>query len=297
MITVKNVTKTFGAKVAVNNISFTLKPGEILGLLGTNGAGKTTTFRMILGIFKPDSGSIDFNGRKMIFEDSAKIGFLPEERSLLPKYTINEQLLFFGELKGKSAKELKPEIKRWLEYFSLLDYQDSKIKELSKGNQQKIQFIASIINKPELLILDEPFSGLDPVNINLITAVIKDLQAEGTMIIFSSHRLDHVESFSKDIIVLERGNTILEGNLNTIKKQANEYLVNISTTADLRYLSQLAFVKSVAQGANGWLVKIDDYEDIDLLFDQIKDQKIRGFEVKLPSLEDLILKAIGGQDE
>lgn len=297
MLEVINATKNFGANVAVNSISFTLKPGEILGLLGTNGAGKTTTFRMILGIFKPDNGEILLNGKKLKMEDSRRIGFLPEERSLLQKYTINEQLLFFGELKGKTRKELEPEIIKWLEFFNLAEHQHSKIKELSKGNQQKIQFISSILHKPELLILDEPFSGLDPVNINLMTKVIKQLQAEGTMIIFSSHRLDHVESFSKDIIVLEKGNTILEGNLTSIKQQAHEYLIEITTNDNLDYLSELDYIKSLEKQIDGYTVKIGDYQNIDLLFAAIKDHQIRGFEVNLPSLEDLILKAVGGQDE
>lgn len=297
MLEVINATKKFGSNIAVNNISFTIKPGEILGLLGTNGAGKTTTFRMILGIFKPDSGDILLNGKHITMNDSPKIGFLPEERSLLQKYTINEQLLFFGELKGKSSKELAPEITKWLEYFNLADHQFSKIKELSKGNQQKIQFISSILHKPELLILDEPFSGLDPVNINLMTKVIKQLQAEGTMIIFSSHRLDHVESFSKDIIVLEKGNTILDGNLTSIKQQAHEYSITITTDDKLDFLSNLEFIKAIEQTIDGYTVKIGDYQDIDLLFTQIKAYQIRGFEVNLPSLEDLILKAVGGQDE
>lgn len=297
MLDVQNVTKTFGTKVAVNNLSFSLAPGEILGLLGTNGAGKTTTFRMILGIFKPDSGNITFNNQAMTFEDSAKIGFLPEERSLLQKYTINEQLLFFGELKGKSAKELKPKIEYWLQYFNLYEHQDSKIKELSKGNQQKIQFISSVLHEPELLILDEPFSGLDPVNINLITNVIKDLQAKGTMIIFSSHRLDHVENFSKDIIVLEQGNTILEGNLNDIKQHANEYQVEIISSDDLTFLQQHDYILDFSHNNDTYVVKIGDFSDVDLLFADIKSFQVRGFEVNLPSLEDLIIKAIGGQDE
>lgn len=297
MIEINNVTKTFGPKIAVDNISFTLAPGEILGLLGTNGAGKTTTFRMILGIFKPDRGSILFNGQKMTFADSSKIGFLPEERSLLPKYTIKEQLLFFGELKGKSVKELMPKITYWLEYFNLDEHLNSKIKELSKGNQQKIQFISSIIHEPELLILDEPFSGLDPVNIGLITNVIKQLQAKGTMIIFSSHRLDHVESFSKNIIVLEQGKTILEGNISDIKKHAKEYIVEIKSADDLSFLQDLDYIYNYTPKSDGYTVKIRNYDDVDLLFEQVKNHRIRGFEVGLPSLEDLIIKAIGGNHE
>lgn len=297
MLEVKNISKQFGTKIAVNDLSFTIKPGEILGLLGTNGAGKTTTFRMILGIFKPDFGSITLNQQPISIKESNLIGFLPEERSLLLKYTINEQLLFFGELKGKSPKQLEPEIDKWLSYFNLSEHKHSKIKELSKGNQQKVQFISSILHQPKLLILDEPFSGLDPVNINLITNVIKELKQTGTMIIFSSHRLDHVESFSKQVIVLERGNIILSGDLDYIKKQAKEYIVSIKTSQNLTFLSELSYVDSVVFDAGVYKIRIHNYSDVDLLWQQIKDFPIREFVVNLPSLEDLVIKAIGGNHE
>lgn len=297
MLEVKNISKQFGTKIAVNDLSFTIKPGEILGLLGTNGAGKTTTFRMILGIFKPDFGSITLNQQPISIKESNLIGFLPEERSLLLKYTINEQLLFFGELKGKSPKQLEPEIDKWLSYFNLSEHKHSKIKELSKGNQQKVQFISSILHQPKLLILDEPFSGLDPVNINLITNVIKELKQTGTMIIFSSHRLDHVESFSKQVIVLERGNIILSGDLDYIKKQAKEYIVSIKTSQNLTFLSELSYVDSVVFDVDVYKIRIHNYSDVDLLWQQIKNFPIREFVVNLPSLEDLVIKAIGGNHE
>ncbi len=297
MLQVINVHKQFGDKVAVDNLSFEIKRGEILGLLGTNGAGKTTTFRMILGIFKPDSGRILLDGKDISIDDSNRIGFLPEERSLLPKYTIAEQLFFFGELKGKTRAQLEPKIDHWLSYFELSDNRNSKIKELSKGNQQKVQFISSILHEPDLVILDEPFSGLDPINIKLIAEAIKSLTASGTMIIFSSHRLDYVESFSKDVIFLEKGVSLLEGNIDEIKRAGNEYVVEIESLDDIYSLETIDFINNISNDGNIYKVKIDSYQNIDQLFILLSDMRIRKFDVKLPSLEDLVLNAVRGKDE
>lgn len=297
MLQVVNVQKQFGSKIAVDNLSFEINRGEILGLLGTNGAGKTTTFRMILGIFKPDSGRILLDGKDISIDDSNRIGFLPEERSLLPKYTIAEQLFFFGELKGKSRAELQPKIDHWLSYFELTDNRDSKIKELSKGNQQKVQFISSILHEPDLVILDEPFSGLDPINIKLIAEAIKSLTATGTMIIFSSHRLDYVESFSKDVIFLEKGVPLLEGNIDEIKRAGNEYIVEVESLDDLYSLEQVDFISGITNEGNIYKIKIESYQNIDQLFSLLSAMRIRKFDVKLPSLEDLVLNAVRGTDE
>lgn len=297
MLEVINVQKNFGDKIAVNDISFTIEPGQILGLLGTNGAGKTTTFRMILGIFKPDSGRILLDGADITIDESPRIGFLPEERSLLQKYTIDEQLNFFGELKGKTRAELDSKIAHWLSYFDLSAHRHSKIKELSKGNQQKIQFISSILHEPELLILDEPFSGLDPLNIKLIAEVIKGLVNKGTMIIFSSHRLDYVEMFSNDVIVLEKGTPILEGNIDKIKQAANEYVVEIKSEDEITGLTDIDFVLEVNHFNDTYKVKIHDYENVDKLFELIKTYKIRKFDVNLPSLEELVVKAVKERNE
>ncbi len=297
MLEVINVAKHFGEKVAVDDLSFELMPGDTLGLLGTNGAGKTTTFRMILGIFKPDHGQILFKGKSISIDDSPKIGFLPEERSLLPKYTILEQLYFFGELKGKKPKELKPEIDNWLSYFDLSESKDSKIKELSKGNQQKVQFISSVLHKPELLILDEPFSGLDPVNIKLIAEAIKKLSREGTMIIFSSHRLDYVETFSNDVIFLERGKTLINGNIDDIKRAGDEYIVEVESVDQLDEISNLEFVIDISGRDGVYKIKISSYTHIDTLFKALSNKRIRKFEVKLPSLEDVVLAKVGDSHE
>ncbi len=297
MLELINVHKKFGQKVAVDDLSFTLSKGEILGLLGTNGAGKTTTFRMILGIFKPDQGKILLNGTEISLKDSSKIGFLPEERSLLPKYTIEEQLYFFGELKGKTKKQLSSKIDYWLSYFDLSDNRQSKIKELSKGNQQKVQFISSIIHEPELVILDEPFSGLDPLNIKLIAQAISNLKELGTMIIFSSHRLDYVESFSKEVIFLEKGVAILEGNVDEIKRGGNEYVIEVESLDDLTQLSTVDYILDINNDGHMYKITIESYPKIDALFKLLGSKRIRKFDVKLPSLEDLVINAVRGKNE
>ena len=202
MLKVDGVSKYYGDFLAVDNLSFTVKPGEIFGLLGVNGAGKTTTFRMIMGLLDSSSGTITLDGEKIDYSITDKIGFLTEERSLLTKMTVKEQCLFYGRLKGMKEKDILNKLDGLLNEFGILEYKDRKIKELSKGNQQKIQFITAIINDPKLLILDEPFSGLDPLNVEQFKNKIIDLASKGSMIIFSSHRMEHVELFCKKLVVM-----------------------------------------------------------------------------------------------
>ena len=195
MLKVENVTKYYGDFLAVKNLNFNIDKGEIFGLLGVNGAGKTTTFRMITGLLDKTEGEITLNGKPIDYTITDEIGFLTEERSLLTKLTVKEQALFYGQLKGMTKKKVESELDKLLERFHITEYKDRKIKELSKGNQQKVQFIMSILHSPSLLILDEPFSGLDPINIELFKQVILEYKNNGSMIIFSSHRMDHVEYF------------------------------------------------------------------------------------------------------
>ncbi len=195
MLKLENVTKYYDTFKAVDNLSFTVDEGEIFGLLGVNGAGKTTTFRMIIGLLESSEGKITLNGKKIDYNITDSIGFLTEERSLLTKLTVKEQVIFYGVLKGMDEKTILKRLDYWLERFHIKEYKEKKIKELSKGNQQKIQFITSIINEPKLLILDEPFSGLDPINVELFMDVIRELKQKKTSIIFSSHRMEHVELF------------------------------------------------------------------------------------------------------
>ena len=218
MLKVKDVVKKYGDLVAVNHLSFEVLDGEIFGLLGLNGAGKTTTFRMILGLIDDYSGEITLDGKKIDYSISDKIGFLTEERSLLLKLTVLEQITYYGVLKGIEEDKIQEKLNYWLDKFDIKEYKNKKIKELSKGNQQKVQFISAIINEPKLLILDEPFSGLDPINVELFKKIILELKEKGTSIIFSSHRMEHVELFCDRLVVLVKGKCVLSGYLSEIKK-------------------------------------------------------------------------------
>jgi ABC-2 type transport system ATP-binding protein len=217
MLEVKKVTKKFGENVAVNTLSFRVGKGKIYGLVGRNGAGKSTTFRMILNIIKPTSGEILYNREKITQEVLDRFGYLPEEGSLIPSYTVLELCEYYGALKLMDSSEIREKLIAWLEKFNILEYLNKKIKDLSKGNRQKIQFIVSNLHNPEFLILDEPFSGLDPISVEELKKCILELKKEGKTIIFSSHRMDHVEELCDDIVILDKGQTVLKGNLEKIK--------------------------------------------------------------------------------
>ena len=230
MLEVKSLVKKFDKNIAVNNISFNVTEGRIFGLLGRNGAGKSTIFRIILNIFKPDSGEILYNGKKISHKITDKIGYLPEEGSLIPSYTVMEQFIYYGILKSMSEDEVKKQAIYWLERFNILDYANIKIKELSKGNRQKIQFIVAVLHNPELLILDEPFSGLDPVSVEEFKKMVIEQKEKGKVIIFSSHRMEHVEQLCDDILLIDKGREILKGDLHEIKakygnKELNEIFI------------------------------------------------------------------------
>ena len=211
MLQVKNIVKHYGKICAVNDLSFEVKDGEIFGLLGENGAGKTTTFRIILGLLDADNGTVLLNGEPIDYSKTDKIGYVTEERSLLTKMTVKEQLIYYGVLKGLTEKQVLDKMVGLLKEFDVLDYKNRKIKELSKGNQQKIQFISAIINDPILLILDEPFTGLDPINVKMFKDYIRKLQKKGCSIIFSSHQMEHIEEFCEKMVILVKGKSILEG--------------------------------------------------------------------------------------
>ena len=208
MLKVENVTKYYGNNLAVDDLSFTINNGEIFGLLGVNGAGKTTTFRMIMSLLEPTKGSITLNGKPVGYDVSERIGFLTEERSLLTKLTVKEQVIYYATLKGMKESDILKKLDYWLDRFGISDYKNRKIKELSKGNQQKIQFITAIIHEPDLLVLDEPFTGLDPINVELFMSVIREFKEKGKMIIFSSHRMEHVELFCEKLVILLKGKTV-----------------------------------------------------------------------------------------
>lgn len=294
MLKVENVTKYYGDFLAVDNLSFTVKPGEIFGLLGVNGAGKTTTFRMIMGLLDPTKGKITLDGKKIDYDVTDKIGFLTEERSLLLKMTVKEQCLFYGTLKGMNKKEILKRLDELLDRFEIPEYKDKKIKELSKGNQQKVQFITAILNDPKLLILDEPFSGLDPFNIELFKREIVEMSNRGSMIIFSSHRMEHVELFCKKLVVMLKGKSVLEGYLSDIKEQYRKKNIFIKGDVEKKELEQVKGVLEVIEKADELEVKIEDQKVASKVFEAISShKKITKFVVEEPSLNEIFVAKVG----
>lgn len=218
MLEVKGISKDFGTIKAVNDLSFKVENGKIFGLVGRNGAGKSTTFRMILKIIEPTSGEILYDGQKINQEILDRFGYLPEEGSLIPSYTVLELCEYYGALKLMDISEIRGKLINWLEKFHIEEYLNKKVKDLSKGNRQKIQFIVSNLHDPDFLILDEPFSGLDPISVEEIKKCVVELKNQGKTIIFSSHRMDHVEELCDEIVILNEGKTVLKGYLKEIKE-------------------------------------------------------------------------------
>lgn len=294
MLEVKGVTKNFGELVAVNNISFNVNEGEIFGLLGTNGAGKTTTFRMIMGLLSPTQGEILWKGKKIDYSCTDEIGFLIEERSLMTKMTVYEQIMHYGRLKSLSVSEIDKRLDYWLDRLDIKDYKNKKIKELSKGNQQKIQFISAIINEPKLLILDEPFSGLDPINIEMFIEIIREFQKKGCCIIFSTHRIDHVELFCEKLIVLVNGKAVIDGYIEKIKDDFKRKTIRIKGLVDCEKIRMIDGVINVTPNANEIVVSVADPSITKKVFDYVKTcDDIEEFLVEKPSLNEIFIEKVG----
>lgn len=294
MLKVSHIKKYYDNFLAVDDLSFEVKPGEIFGLLGVNGAGKTTTFRMIIGLLETSSGKITLDGKPIDYSVTDKIGFLTEERSLLTKLTVLEQAIYYGVLKGMKEEDIERRLDELLEKFKIADYKNKKIKELSKGNQQKVQFIMAIINNPKLLILDEPFSGLDPFNVELFKDEIKEMASNGSMIIFSSHRMEHVELFCKKLIVLKNGKSVLEGDLKEIKHKFRKKNIIISGEVDTEEIKKIKGVISVNKNNLDYEVKIADESVVDLVFKVVsKGKNITKFLVEEPSLNEIFIEKVG----
>lgn len=298
MLEVKNVTKTFGSLVAVDNLSFQVENGEIFGLLGENGAGKTTTFRMILGLLEPDKGTILLDGKQIDYSLTDKIGYVTEERSLLTKMTVKEQILYYGALKGMNSKTILKELDEWLKHFEIESYKEKKIKELSKGNQQKVQFISAVINHPKLLILDEPFTGLDPINVRMMKEAIYHLKKEGTAIIFSSHQMEYIEEFCEKLIILVKGKKILDGYLEDIKKSFGiKKIVIKAKDVDTSKLREIKGVTKVVEKETSLMVSIENIEVVPKVFQFIKKYDVQKFEAVEASLSDIFIEKVGKTNE
>ena len=298
MLKVENITKKYGENVAVNNLCFTVDAGEIFGHLGENGAGKTTTFRIIMGLIDANEGNVTLDGKKIDYSETDNIGFVTEERSLLIKLTVQEQIEFYGTLKGLDKDTIDKRLDYWLEKFEITSYKNRKIKELSKGNQQKIQFISAIINEPKLLILDEPFTGLDPINVKLMKDAIYYLKEKGCSIIFSSHQMEYIEDFCEKLILLVKGNTILDGKLDDIKENyAKKNIMIKGEDIDISAIKKLKGVISVEKTRGELEVKIANKEVAPKVFNIIKNSNITKYDVVSPSLNEIFIASVGGIHE
>ena len=290
----EDVSKTFVEKKAVKGISFSLNKPGVFGLLGTNGAGKTTTIRMLLGIIKKDSGEITWNGKK-VDRKSVNFGYLPEERGVYPKVKIYDQLMYFAELKGMKKQEADTAIKNWAKKLKVEEYMQMPAEKLSKGNQQKIQFMTAVIHNPELVVLDEPFSGLDPVNTELLKNIIIDLVKEEKYVIMSAHQMSTIEEFCSDILILNKGKTVLQGNLREIKDQYPANRVQIETNESITENIAKLGLEIENEKNNEYTIKIDNEEQAhNLLNELVKDRKkINKFEITKPTLNDIFIEKVG----
>jgi ABC-2 type transport system ATP-binding protein len=297
-LVLNGIKKKFENHYAVDGISLTVEKGEMFGMLGANGAGKTTSFRMILGLLDPTEGSVTWNGERISYKRTHLVGYLPEERGLFPKLTVKEQLIYLMRLKGMKKAEIIKEMRNWLERFQVPEYENKKVEELSKGNQQKIQFMASILHKPELLILDEPFSGLDPVNSDMLKKAVLDLQSEGTTIVFSSHQMRNVEELCEDLIMLKRGKPVLHGSLREIKRSYGMKSISIRADYDLQFLESIPGVLTLEKLKDGATVKVENEKVAEAVFKKIMEKGfVRKFEVEEPSLHDIFIDKVGGDGD
>ena len=291
---IEKVTKHFGEKLAVDNISFEMDKPGVFGLLGTNGAGKTTTIRMMLGMLKKDSGEITWNG-KPVERKNVNFGYLPEERGIYPKTKIYEQLIYFAELKGLKKEEACKEIDYWMGRLKVEEYKNMLAEKLSKGNQQKVQFITAILHNPELIVLDEPFSGLDPVNSELLKGVILELVEKGKYIIMSSHQMSSIEEFCSDVVIINRGKTVLKGNLKEIKDSYPAKRLEISVKQDITNQIQEAGMQIEKNIDNNYEITIQNEDQAHKLMKKLVEQGIliNKFELKKPSLNDIFIEKVG----
>ncbi|HEX3578706.1 MAG TPA: ATP-binding cassette domain-containing protein [Thermoanaerobaculia bacterium] len=294
MLSVRDVVKTFGAVRAVDGVSFTVQRGTITGLLGRNGAGKTTTIRMITGVFFPDAGSIEWLGSDRDARD--RIGYLPEERGLYRQMKVKEHLLFLAEIKGKRGSSVVADAERWLKRFELWDKRDAKVEELSKGNQQKVQLIGTLLHDPELIILDEPQSGLDPVNMLLVRNLLRELKDEGRTILLSTHMMAEAERMADDIILVHKGKVVLSGPLDTVRNSFGKNTLHIDYEGDGEFLEHLPQVKRAAIVPNGAEISLADGADPQQILEAtIGKLRIRRFELAAPSLEEIFIEQVGAE--
>lgn len=292
---INHVTKRFGSFTAVDDLSLTINEKQIFGFLGANGAGKTTTFRMILGLIDQSEGQIHWNNQTIDYSNTDKIGYLPEERGLYPKMRVKEQMIYLGRLRGMNKQAIIKELDYWLDRFKIPDYKEKKVEELSKGNQQKIQFISAVINQPKLLILDEPFSGLDPVNVELLKEAVIELKEKGTTIVFSSHQMSTVEELCESLCIMVKGKPVVQGALKDIKRQFGKKNLLIHAEMNLEFLKEIPGVVKYAKTSEGCRLQINNEQTSQQILKEIVEREgfVKRFDLLEPSLNDIFIEKVG----
>jgi ABC-2 type transport system ATP-binding protein len=296
-VLLSGVCKTFGEVHAVDNLSVKVPVGNIYGFLGPNGAGKTTTIRMIMSIIRPDSGEIEIFGDRSVEQAKTRIGYMPEERGLYRKMTVRKVLSYFGAIKGLTAAELAGRVPRWLERVDLADWSDKKVEELSRGMHQKLQFAVTAVNAPELLILDEPFAGLDPLNTDLLKAIILEMRNEGKTVIFSTHVMHEAEKLCDSILLINKGKVILDDKLAQIRSRQRSHAVCVELEGDTSFIRKLSIVTKVESQDNRLEITLTKDADPQLLLRALVDRvRVQTFEVKVPSLHEIFVNLVGKSD-
>lgn len=291
-VTLENVCKSFGRVHAVDKLSVQVPAGSVYGFLGPNGAGKTTTLRMIMNIIRPDSGRIEILGDGQIEQVKDRIGYMPEERGLYRKMTARKVLAYFGAIKGLNEKEIIHRVPHWLETLGLSDWADKKVEELSRGMHQKLQFAVTAINEPELVILDEPFSGLDPLNQELLKAIILEMCNQGRTVIFSTHVMHEAEKLCDFILLINKGKSILDGRLDEIRSRQSAHTVSVELEGDTSFVQTLPMVRAVKSEGKRLDVTLTEPDTQQFLRALMQHAKVRAFEVKKPSLHEIFVNLV-----
>lgn len=295
VVTLHAVTKAFGGKRAVDELSFSIARGTIFGMLGPNGAGKTTMIRMMMRIIYPDSGDITIFGMPLKVAPKDRIGYLPEERGVYRKMKVADLLTFLGEVKSMRSKTARSAAMDWLSRLDLSDCAEKKVEELSKGMQQKVQFIATVMHAPDLIILDEPFSGLDPINVNVLTEIILEFHRRGHTIVFSTHMMEQVEKLCQEICLIDKGRKLLEGRLADVKRRYGRNSVTIRFEGDGAFLHALPQVASVKDYGSELFLKLKDGADPNAILKEAAGRlRIQKFEIAEPSIHDIFVAQVSG---
>jgi ABC-2 type transport system ATP-binding protein len=294
----KNLRKTFDDIVAVDDVSFSVPEGSVFGLIGRNGAGKTTTIRLMMNIYMPEAGEVILRGIKAGPEFKEKVGYLPEERGLYKKMRVLETILYFAEIKGKNKKEVENRAVDYLHRFELYDRRMSKVQDLSKGNQQKVQFISTIIHDPDFVIFDEPFSGLDPINTNLLKDIILEMKEAGKVIIFSTHLMDFAEKLCDHIAMIDQGKIIIEGALSKIKSEYGQKNLSLTYEGDISFLKTCSYIDKIEDFGNTTGIRVKEPGQIQEVLKMLVDRNVivKKFDANDISLQEIFIELAGNED-